>query len=154
MFYMSLGLRCVEVGQLNVLGLVVMPSPDHTCLLLQEHGERVYTADVCDHMFHFACIVNWLERRANTECPCCRKQLVSEDAVWEAVTASRDGAKAKKKKNKRKNRLDTRRQNDRAAAFDAEDKRDDTLPTPAHLDGMSTVVNQTLDGSELPTRSI
>lgn len=149
MFHMSLGLRCVKVWQLNTLELVVsVPSPSRTCFLFLEHGERVYTADVCDHMFHFACILNWLERRANTECPCCRKQVVSEDAVWEAVKASRDGAKAKKNTNKGKNRLDTRRQNDRAAVLGAADKRDDTLLTPAHLGGMGTAMNKGLDGLE------
>jgi hypothetical protein len=49
-------------------------------------------------MYHAQCILDWLERRSNTDCPCCRQPLVSEDAVWEEVETSR---KAKQKLAKR-----------------------------------------------------
>ena len=29
--------------------------------------------------------MDWLERRANTECPCCRVSMVSDEAVWKMV---------------------------------------------------------------------
>ena len=32
---------------------------------------------------------SWLERRNNTECPCCRENLVSDDEVWAAVQKMR-----------------------------------------------------------------
>jgi hypothetical protein len=33
--------------------------------------------------------MEWLERRANTECPCCRTPLISDEEVWETVQKQR-----------------------------------------------------------------
>jgi hypothetical protein len=33
--------------------------------------------------------MDWLERRANTECPCCRTPLISDEQVWETVIKQR-----------------------------------------------------------------
>ncbi|CAB9517669.1 zinc ion binding [Seminavis robusta] len=72
------------------------------CISEYEHGERLYSSGVCDHIFHLSCILNWLERRSNTECPCCRKSLVSEDDVWETVKVSRKASKKPKKDSSKK----------------------------------------------------
>lgn len=33
--------------------------------------------------------MDWLERRANTECPCCRTRLISDEDVWKTVQKMR-----------------------------------------------------------------
>lgn len=52
-------------------------------------------------MYHSVCILDWLERRSNTDCPCCRQPLVSDAAVWEMVKKVRK-AKHKQMKKKKK----------------------------------------------------
>ncbi len=48
------------------------------CLTEYEPDDVCFTSSVCSHEFHRTCILEWLERRANTECPCCRTSLVSD----------------------------------------------------------------------------
>ena len=50
-----------------------------------EPTDVCFTSTVCSHRFHHGCIMDWLERRANTECPCCRTRLISDEEVWETV---------------------------------------------------------------------
>lgn len=69
-----------------------------------ENDDNVFHSDICDHMYHSTCILDWLERRSNRDCPCCRQPLVSEDAVWETVKVARKVQKTQGKKVKRKNR--------------------------------------------------
>jgi Zinc finger, C3HC4 type (RING finger) len=48
-------------------------------------AEKVFMATTCTHCYHEACILSWLQRQSNTECPCCRVPLVNEDDVWATV---------------------------------------------------------------------
>lgn len=53
------------------------------CLVSYEHGDRVATSK-CKHVFHQACILEWLV--LNKDCPCCRQSYVDlEAAVVEPV---------------------------------------------------------------------
>jgi hypothetical protein len=58
-------------------------------IFLLEPNDQVFTSNACSHRFHKDCIMNWLERRANTECPCCREPMVSDEDVWQIVKQSR-----------------------------------------------------------------
>lgn len=46
---------------------------------------KTFSAITCTHAYHEPCILAWLQRRSNTECPCCRVPLVSEEEVWSTV---------------------------------------------------------------------
>jgi hypothetical protein len=61
----------------------------------------VFDSNVCKHSYHLKCILDWLERRANKDCPCCRQPLVSESDIWAAVKQARK-EKAKQAKKQRK----------------------------------------------------
>jgi hypothetical protein len=50
-----------------------------------EPNDQVFTSNACSHRFHKDCIMDWLQRRANTECPCCREPMVSDENVWQIV---------------------------------------------------------------------
>lgn len=45
--------------------------------------------------------MDWLERRNNTDCPCCRTALVSDNDVWETVQRAR---RERRKQNRRSGR--------------------------------------------------
>jgi len=60
------------------------------CLNEYEPTDDCFTSSVCSHQFHRACILEWLQRRANTECPCCRTPLVTDEQVWETVQEMRE----------------------------------------------------------------
>ena len=72
--------------------------------MFQENGDNVFHSKVCDHLYHSECICDWLERRSNTECPCCREPLVAESDVWEAVKAARKVKQKQAKQNRKKDR--------------------------------------------------
>lgn len=55
------------------------------CLTEYEDSDICFSATTCPHRYHRDCILDWLERCANTECPCCRVPMVSDDEVWETV---------------------------------------------------------------------
>jgi hypothetical protein len=55
------------------------------CLGHYEQGDHVFDSQTCSHQFHEDCILDWLERQANSECPCCRVPMVAEDDVWTQV---------------------------------------------------------------------
>lgn len=97
--------------------------------LLLDDDDNVFESNVCDHMYHSSCILDWLERRSNTECPCCRQPLVSDDAVWEAVKAAR---KAKQKRTKRQKKKDS---NWFSLARQREELLPHQQPTEAYEDG-------------------
>jgi Anaphase-promoting complex subunit 11 RING-H2 finger len=46
---------------------------------------KVFSARTCTHQYHEVCILSWLQRQCNTDCPCCRAPLVSEEDVWATV---------------------------------------------------------------------
>jgi hypothetical protein len=58
----------------------------------------------CPHQFHQGCILDWLQRQANTDCPCCRVAMVSEDDVWEAVQKIRKARRRRQRRGRRKGR--------------------------------------------------
>mmetsp|Transcript_35210 Transcript_35210/g.77171 ORF Transcript_35210/g.77171 Transcript_35210/m.77171 type:complete len:557 (+) Transcript_35210:203-1873(+) len=54
------------------------------CLDGYEQGDTYVTwPTTCPHRFHHDCLLDWLTRRVNTACPCCRRDLISNDDVWE-----------------------------------------------------------------------
>jgi hypothetical protein len=61
---------------LMVLSLFLLPS---------DETDVCYQSTTCPHRFHRECILDWLERRNNTECPCCRVPMVSDEDVWDTV---------------------------------------------------------------------
>ena len=49
-----------------------------------EPGDIYVTSPTtCPHRFHHDCLLDWLTRRCNTACPCCRRDLISNDDVWD-----------------------------------------------------------------------
>jgi len=59
------------------------------CLIEYEPTDLIFKSKSCPHMFHAECLLSWLERRNNTECPCCREVLVSDEDVWNVVQRMR-----------------------------------------------------------------
>jgi len=55
------------------------------CLGDYEPQDRVLVSKTCAHEFHQDCILDWLQRPGNVECPCCRSLMVSEEDVWKTV---------------------------------------------------------------------
>jgi len=55
------------------------------CLMEYEDGDTIFRSPSCVHRFHQDCVMDWLERRNHTECPCCREPMVSDEDVWETV---------------------------------------------------------------------
>jgi len=47
--------------------------------------DQILQSQTCPHQFHRDCILDWLERQENTECPCCRVPMVEDDDVWKVV---------------------------------------------------------------------
>ena len=66
------------------------------CLADFDSDDAVLQSKTCSHQFHQQCILEWLERIHNTDCPCCRVAMVSEDEIWSIV-------KEKRKELKRQN---------------------------------------------------
>lgn len=60
------------------------------CLDEYEKQEDVFESGTCSHKYHKACILDWLQRHATTECPCCRTPMVSEEDVWRVVGRLRE----------------------------------------------------------------
>lgn len=64
------------------------------CLGEYESDDHVLRSKTCPHEFHKECVMDWLQRQINTECPCCRSPMVDEEDVWATVKKQR---KLKKK---------------------------------------------------------
>lgn len=45
----------------------------------------VFQSSTCVHQFHMECILNWLQRKGNVECPCCRIPIIDENDVWKTI---------------------------------------------------------------------
>ena len=67
---------------------------------LEKHG--VYVSKTCTHQFHSECILNWLERGNNTECPICRVPMVTDDEVWSTVKELRKQEQQRKSQQKKR----------------------------------------------------
>eukprot|EP00980_Cylindrotheca_fusiformis_P016973 scaffold5159_cov112-Cylindrotheca_fusiformis.AAC.27 len=48
------------------------------CLCDYENGEKTVVGNSCGHMYHFECLMQWMEKRHN-ECPFCRTDMISSD---------------------------------------------------------------------------
>jgi len=71
----------------------------------EENNDEIYSSRICSHRFHTACILEWLERRSNTECPCCRVPLVTDEQVWQTVKQIRRANRKMLRKSRRRNWL-------------------------------------------------
>jgi len=58
------------------------------CLSGYEKSDMAITTK-CDHQFHRECLMKWLERQNNSECPVCRETLYTEETIWENVKIMR-----------------------------------------------------------------
>lgn len=59
-------------------------SIQHSLCTCAEPGDIYVTSPTtCPHRFHHDCLLDWLTRRCNTACPCCRRDLISNDDVWD-----------------------------------------------------------------------
>ena len=45
----------------------------------------VFQSSTCVHQFHMECILNWLQRKTNVECPCCRIPMIHDQDVWKTI---------------------------------------------------------------------
>ena len=59
------------------------------CLGGYDNDDEILRVQTCSHEFHEECILTWLQREANTECPCCRVDMVTEEQVWTCVRKNR-----------------------------------------------------------------
>ncbi|CAB9520819.1 Zinc finger (C3HC4-type RING finger) family protein [Seminavis robusta] len=57
------------------------------CLVEFAVGDTAVTAERCSHTFHHKCIVDWLGTH-QTDCPYCRTQMVSPEALETAASSS------------------------------------------------------------------
>lgn len=49
----------------------------------------VFQSSTCVHQFHMECILNWLQRKSNNECPCCRTPMIDDREVWKTIVQLR-----------------------------------------------------------------
>ncbi|GAX14491.1 hypothetical protein FisN_11Hu048 [Fistulifera solaris] len=59
------------------------------CLGEYESDDDILRSKTCPHEFHKECVMDWLQRQINTECPCCRSPMVDEQDVWATVKRQR-----------------------------------------------------------------
>jgi hypothetical protein len=59
------------------------------CLGEYEPDDYILRSKTCPHEFHKECVMDWLQRQINTECPCCRSPMVDEEDVWATVKKQR-----------------------------------------------------------------
>jgi hypothetical protein len=64
----------------------------------------IFQSQTCVHQFHKECILNWLQRRSNTECPCCRISMVDDNDVWKTIQHLRKEKRKKERIEKRNRR--------------------------------------------------
>ena len=100
----------------KLASLRTSPSSFDLLLLLNasdaEPGDIYVTSpSICTHRFHHDCLLDWLTRRCNTACPCCRRDLISNDDVWDIH--QQKGRERRRKRRKEqgglRNRLDALR---------------------------------------------
>ena len=70
------------------------------CLGDYASPDAVFCPKTCSHQFHEGCILDWLQRQAITECPCCRVAMVTEDEVWNTVKRLRKEKRRKLQRQK------------------------------------------------------
>ena len=64
--------------------------------------DQILQSQTCPHQFHRDCILDWLERQENTECPCCRVPMVEDEDVWKVVQKIRKERRKSGKQRKMK----------------------------------------------------
>lgn len=79
------------------------------CLGEYEPYQHILRSKTCPHEFHRECIMDWLQRQINTECPCCRSTMVDEKSVWATVKQQR---KLKKRVSRHKTQTKVLRKNE------------------------------------------
>ena len=56
------------------------------CLCTYGAGQSIVWSSnrMCIHVFHHDCMKQWIEKRADGDCPCCRRQFVDEHVYEKA----------------------------------------------------------------------
>lgn len=103
-----------------------------------DEAGAVFQSKTCPHRFHSDCILDWLQRQANLECPCCRIPMVDEDDVWKAVKRIR---RERKKQLKRERRAKTRKQRG-----DGEQQQQPGAPMPDTTESSSSSLTEESEG--------
>ena len=96
------------------------------CLADFDGDDAVLQSKTCSHQFHQQCILDWLERNHNTDCPCCRVAMISEDNIWSIVKEKR---KVQKRQNKKLGRQQCVVEDDGELSETEEDTGDDEEAT-------------------------
>ena len=136
----------MNVVQKNLASLRTSPSSFDLLLLLNvsdaEPGDIYVTSpNICTHRFHHDCLLDWLTRRCNTACPCCRRDLISNDDVW-------DIHQQKGRERRRKRRKEQGGLRDRLGALRRRCEREDGIGVSA--EGDSGVTGTTASSSVRP----
>jgi Anaphase-promoting complex subunit 11 RING-H2 finger len=61
------------------------PTTTITAAAASGSANTVFQSSTCVHQFHMECILNWLQRKTNVECPCCRIPMIDDKEVWKTI---------------------------------------------------------------------
>lgn len=80
------------------------PRPATTTTTTTASDSTIFQSSTCIHQFHMECILNWLQRKTNVECPCCRVPMIHDKEVWKTIQQLRKQKLRAMQKQQRKQR--------------------------------------------------
>jgi hypothetical protein len=118
-----------------------------------ENGSVCIRANTCNHRFHRDCLLEWLEVQNNTKCPCCRKDIITNQQVKETSRMLRKTSRRSFRK--LWSYLDRKGRRDGADVTDGgfireELTRTRTSETTEDLNVASGIVNSEIQMDQLP----